>query len=141
MIDASNQHLFVYGTLLSGFGHPIWAHLASRARVHGPARARGRLYDLGSYPGFVHEPDGEGIVYGEVVTLIDAAEALAMLDSYEGCAAGDPTPHEYARQMIPIEGPADIATAWAYVFIRATTGLYPIPSGRYLAYRDQVRDG
>src|SRR4051794_6778720 len=45
--------LFVYGTLLPGQAPPAMRDLIARMSDLGPATVRGRLYDLGAYPGII----------------------------------------------------------------------------------------
>src|SRR5687768_15321910 len=70
--------LFTYGTLMRGYGlHHV---LGPRAERLGTATARGRLLDLGRYPGVV---EGRGWVRGEVYRLRDP-QVLAAVDRAEG---------------------------------------------------------
>ncbi len=48
-----NDHLFVYGTLLSGVGHSMHRVLARHAELVGEGFFNGRLYRVGHYPGAV----------------------------------------------------------------------------------------
>jgi len=70
--------IFVYGTLMKGYAlHPA---LARGARFVEKGKTRGRLLDLGPYPGLV---TGVGQVKGEVYR-IDDPELLPVLDREEG---------------------------------------------------------
>src|SRR5207247_2132885 len=70
--------LFTYGTLMRGYAlHPV---LARGATFVEQGRMRGRLLDLGRYPGLI---DGRGTVRGELYR-IDAPEVLPALDREEG---------------------------------------------------------
>jgi gamma-glutamylcyclotransferase (GGCT)/AIG2-like uncharacterized protein YtfP len=73
-----SARLFVYGTLMRG--HALHRVLASAATLVGEGRVRGRLLDLGDYPGLI---DGVGRVRGEIYRL-DDPELLAVLDRVEG---------------------------------------------------------
>ena len=61
------------------------ALLEREARLLGPARFAGRLYDLGAYPGVV-DGASRDVVHGELWELdpVRATEALEALDRYEG---------------------------------------------------------
>lgn len=68
--------------------------LAKRAQHLGKAKMRGRLYDLGRYPGMTSGEEGDW-VQGDVFELHEAADTLAELDRYEGC---DRTPCLFERR-------------------------------------------
>ncbi len=79
LTTATLEHLFVYGTLMTGF---VWRPLLGTAAVlEGRARVRGSLYDFGDYPGLVL--DGGGWVVGELYRLPDLAARLPALDRAE----------------------------------------------------------
>ena len=42
----TSDHLFVYGTLMRGFDHPMARLLSRNAEFLGEARCRGRLYRM-----------------------------------------------------------------------------------------------
>ena len=65
------QLLFVYGTLRLGGSNDIRRY-GSGSRLVGPARVRGRLYDLGDYPGLVL--GGPAWVMGELHWVSPAIE-------------------------------------------------------------------
>ncbi len=134
----ATQRLFVYGTLREAVGHAMHRVLARAAHRLGFATVRGALVDLGSYPGLVITGNDIGRVKGEVYALEPAgAEAtLALLDSYEGCAPSDPTPHEYRRLQLRVTfEDGSEGDAWTYVLNRPHSGLRRIPDGDYVAWR------
>ena len=122
--------LFVYGTLRRGFDAPMAHWLASVSQYRGVARARGRLYRIGDYPGFV--PGGAQWVTGDLLALTGAPAVLARLDEYEECAADFPEPHEYRRERLTVETPSGPADAWTYVYAHAVDGLVGIEGGDFL---------
>lgn len=83
IMDRDPDHLFVYGTLRRGLGHPMARWLLAHAAYVGPATVTGQLYDLGPYPGAVLARGGR--VVGEVYRLRHGSPVLAALDAYEGC--------------------------------------------------------
>jgi gamma-glutamylcyclotransferase (GGCT)/AIG2-like uncharacterized protein YtfP len=126
------SQLFVYGTLREGGRNSVHHMLAHGARRVGKARMRGRLFDLGEYPGFVPSDTGPAWVHGELYALADSAEMLARLDEYEGCGSRDPRPHEFQRlcREALMEGGAS-AEAWVYVYAGTVNGKPEIASGDY----------
>jgi gamma-glutamylcyclotransferase (GGCT)/AIG2-like uncharacterized protein YtfP len=107
--------LFVYGTLRPGSDVPLARRLAAEARHLGAARASGRLYDLGAYPGMTDGAPGERVT-GDVFELADPARVLRVLDDYEGCGASDPPPHTFARveRRVVLADGRELA-AWLYL--------------------------
>src|SRR6266478_4176578 len=89
----TSDHLFVYGTLMRGFDHPMSRLLSRSADFLGEARCRGRLYRLKHYrikyyPGLVLSDDPADIVFGELYRLRAPEELLRALDAYESCGEG-----------------------------------------------------
>ena len=52
-----SDRLFVYGTLMRGFDHPMAQLLSRSADFLGTATCRGRLYLIKHYPGLVLSDD------------------------------------------------------------------------------------
>ena len=73
MIEQSTTRLFVYGTLMPGFGN--YANIEHLVRSSQPASTEGVLIDLGAYPAMI---PGLGLVKGVLLELDD--EALAVTD-------------------------------------------------------------
>ena len=95
-------HLFLYGTLRPELVPPRANPLTATLTPVGRGTIRGRLYDLGSYPGAVLDAAADRIV-GQVCRLPDeAAEALAALDRYEDYDPARPESSLYVR--VPVTG-------------------------------------
>lgn len=126
--------LFVYGTLRPGFDGPMAVWLRSVAPVIGPATARGALYRVERYPGFV--PGDDSAVTGDLFALPDPVAVLARLDEYEECAAHFPVPHEYRRGLVTVMAANGPVEAWTYIYARDVAGLERIASGDFLGGSD-----
>src|ERR1700720_698837 len=124
--------LFVYGTLMRGFDHPMAQLLSRSADFLGPARCRGRLYLVKHYPGLVLSDDADDVVFGELFRLRQPAELLREFDMYEACGEGFAEPTEYIRQMLSVTLEAARAKAWTYVYNGPVAHLPRIASGRFL---------
>ncbi len=73
------EYLFVYGTLLSYFRHPLNQKILKEGSFLGNGFIFGKLFDSGHYP--VAIPDSESIIVGEVYKI---PEILFFdLDDYE----------------------------------------------------------
>lgn len=124
--------LFVYGTLRKDSRSSKHRMLAQGTRFVGHARTRGRLYDLGSYPGLVLPGAPDAWVRGEVYALERAPEILARLDEYEGCGPNRAKPHQYERvQGTVVMDTGEEGLAWVYVFKGSVAGKNEILSGDY----------
>ena len=97
-----SDHLFVYGTLMRGFDHPMAQLLSRSADLIGEAHCRGRLYLVKHYPGLVLSDDPDEVVFGELYRLRQAKELLREFDMYEACGEGFAEPTEYIRRQLPV---------------------------------------
>jgi gamma-glutamylcyclotransferase (GGCT)/AIG2-like uncharacterized protein YtfP len=93
---------------------------ASRSTLLGEGAVRGRLLDLGSYPGLI---GGDGRVRGEIYRL-DDPELLPVLDREEGYN------FERRRAIVTLAN-GRRARAWIYRYRGPQTRAVPIPDGDY----------
>jgi len=129
-----SDRLFVYGTLMRGFDHPMAKLLSRSADFVGEARCRGRLYLVKHYPGLVLSDDPEDSVFGEMYRLRARDELLREFDMYEACGEGFPPPTEYVRLMLKVTlNDGSASEAWSYIYNWPVTRLPRIASGRFLA--------
>jgi gamma-glutamylcyclotransferase (GGCT)/AIG2-like uncharacterized protein YtfP len=110
--------LFAYGTLMRGY--PLHAVLTGRATLLASGTVRGRLLDLGRYPGLV---EGVGRVSGEVYRL-DDPELLPVLDREEGYN------FDRRRTTVTLAG-GRRARAWLYRYRGPRARGTPISDGDY----------
>ena len=123
-------YLFAYGTLRRGGHAPLNRLLHAKAPRVGIARARGALYRIGWYPGFV--PDRHGRVTGDLLDIGLRSALLALLDRYEECTPDFPAPHEYRRQRIRVQAGGRMVDAWTYVYARPVNARRRIRTGDFL---------
>ncbi len=125
---AANAPLFVYGTL-----RPALAPVELRTRLEGvdvlgPARVRGRLYDLGSYPGAVPDPQAPHWIRGELLVLPGAA--WPWLDRYEGFDARRAGRSLFVRERcVAVDGERRSVACWIYRYNRDPGGLPLVAHG------------
>src|SRR5579859_4585943 len=133
----TSDRLFVYGTLMRGFDHPMAKLLSRSADFIGEAHCRGRLYRVKHYPGLVlsdgPQEDPHDLVFGEVYRLRQPKELLREFDMYEACGEGFAEPTEYIRQMLPVTmAGGAVSEAWTYIYNWPVGHLERIASGRFL---------
>src|SRR5882672_10564597 len=111
------EYLFLYGTLLvDGVPDEVVVVLKSLRRI-GPAHVRGRLYDLGEYPGAIVAPASKTLIRGEIFELPATPATLKSLDEYEEF---DPLNEEqslFVRRRVKAtlqDGPQ--VDCWMYVY-------------------------
>jgi gamma-glutamylcyclotransferase (GGCT)/AIG2-like uncharacterized protein YtfP len=135
-----SDHLFVFGTLLSGYDHPMARRLSREAELIGPACCNGLLYLVKHYPGMVLSTDPQDQVFGELYRMHDSKALLRVLDDYEGCGPGAAEPTEYVRRLITVSLAAGTplqatsVQAWTYIYNWPVTHLPRIASGRFLEH-------
>jgi gamma-glutamylcyclotransferase (GGCT)/AIG2-like uncharacterized protein YtfP len=131
-VPMTSDRLFVYGTLMRGFDHPMAKLLAANADFLGAATCRGKLYLVKHYPGLVLSDDPADIVHGELFRLRAPEALLAEFDMYEACGEGFQPPTEYVRQMLAVRlAEGSSSNAWTYVYNWPVTELSRIASGRF----------
>jgi gamma-glutamylcyclotransferase (GGCT)/AIG2-like uncharacterized protein YtfP len=111
------QYLFVYGTLLPGAAPPEIAPIVARLQAVGDGFIRGRLFDLGEYPGVVLDETGEEIP-GKIFRLPQEPEVLKRLDEYEEFNAVQPEGSLFVRKQWPVirrDGNRKLI-CWVYVY-------------------------
>ena len=130
-----SDRLFVYGTLMRDFDHPMARMLSRNADFVGTARCRGRLYLVKHYPGLVLSDDASDAVYGEVYRLHQPEALLREFDMYEACGEGFAEPTQYVRQRLPVsleEGTDQAIEVWTYIYNWPVAHLPRIASGRFM---------
>jgi gamma-glutamylcyclotransferase (GGCT)/AIG2-like uncharacterized protein YtfP len=132
------HRLFVYGTLMEraagDYGRAARIRLEHEAEPHRlAATTQGQLYQLGRYPGLVAGTGPDSVVHGELMLLSDPAVTLPWLDEYEAILPDQHPDNEYVRTLreVMING-GQIVDAWAYLFVKPTTGLPRIEAGRWM---------
>ncbi|HEY7846494.1 MAG TPA: gamma-glutamylcyclotransferase family protein [Bradyrhizobium sp.] len=129
----TSDRLFVYGTLMRGYVHPMAKLLSANADFLGEASCRGRLYMVKHYPGLVLSDEAYEIVHGELYRLREPQALLREFDMYEACGEGFPEPTQYLRQMFSVTlADGSQSEAWTYIYNWPVAKLTLIESGRFL---------
>jgi gamma-glutamylcyclotransferase (GGCT)/AIG2-like uncharacterized protein YtfP len=128
-----SDRLFVYGTLMRGYAHPMARLLSANADFLGEASCQGRLYQVKHYPGLVLSDEAGERVFGELYRLRAVEDLLREFDMYEACGEGFPEPTQYVRRMLPVTlADGTESDAWTYVYNWPVEALVRIESGRFL---------
>jgi gamma-glutamylcyclotransferase (GGCT)/AIG2-like uncharacterized protein YtfP len=120
--------LFVYGTLRAFVDIPMARWLQRTARYVGAATTRGRLYDLGPYPGMRIAPGRGETVVGDVYRVTDS-RVFRVLDRYE--AGGVRRNAGFVRCRCLVKLARGTRRAWAYRYCASVVSAARIPSGDY----------
>ncbi|WP_025742597.1 gamma-glutamylcyclotransferase family protein [Aquimarina pacifica] len=134
MNTLSENHLFVYGTLMSNFNNVHSQLLRARCDYIGKGSFHGYLFDLGYYPGVIFDPKSKYAVHGEIYHLGSNQEmVLEKLDTYEGITDSEVN-NEYKRIVIPVLSSKTILPCWVYVLTQKPINSVTITSGSYGQY-------
>ena len=133
------HHLFVYGSLLSGFHHPAYAYVSRYFSLVSKATTYGNIYDIGEYPGAVPAAS-PAIINGELYKVNHTDEfsfAIKQLDDYEGFLVEPGEVPLFRREPVNVMHDGAITSAWIYWYNRSTEGKTLIPYGDVLSYWKQ----
>ncbi len=122
--------LFVYGTLLDA-DNEYALYLKKNSRLYSHGKIKGRLYDIGEYPGAVLSDEDDEYIYGHILELNDPEKVLPVIDDYEGFGDDQPQPNEFIRVLTKVETGAGLLNCWLYLYNLPVAGLTQIKSGRY----------
>lgn len=131
------DYIFLYGTLLPEYAPAEIADTVRQLSRVTRAFVRGRLYDLGEYPGAILDPASETLIKGEIFELPDDKEALARLDSYEGFDPDEPASSLFARDKTSVtlrEGGE--LQCWIYIYNRDPGSASLVETGNYAKWKE-----
>ena len=129
--------LFVYGSLRSGFKHPAYEYISRYFTLVGPAKVKGKLYDLGSYPAAIPTTEDGFFIVGELYQLKNEKEfdwAFEQLDDYEGVHPENNEKSLYTRQKETVFIGGENAVAWMYWYNASIDDQPLIASGDVLEF-------
>ena len=131
----ADEYLFVYGTLRSDCGASFNKVMRSEFKLIGKAVTRGKLYDIGNYPGIVIEDCGFPMVTGEVYQIVGSGSGMEKLDEYEESSTEQDPASEYYRTLRKVElEDGRTLEAWVYIYNQPIMDFNRIKSGNYAQY-------
>ena len=136
MSGESVYHLFVYGSLRSGFHNQVYEYISRFFEFTGNSKVKGKLYDMGSYPGAVPTNDHSYII-GELYKIKDESEfswAIGQLDDYEGVNVETDEIQLYRRELTDVLINNETIVAWIYWYNGDVSGRPVIESGDLMEY-------
>jgi gamma-glutamylcyclotransferase (GGCT)/AIG2-like uncharacterized protein YtfP len=127
------DRIFVYGTLMRRFDHPMSKLLSRSAEFLGEGRCPGRLYLIAHYPGMLHAAAAGDVVHGELYRMRDPGALLSELDEYESCGPNFDPPTLYLRERLPVTlSSGAVHDSWTYIYNRPVAESKRIASGRFI---------
>jgi len=141
MTNPGVYHLFVYGSLRSGFKSPAYEYISRFFDLVAEAKVKGKLYDMGVYPAGV-PADEDSFIIGELYTIKNQAEfswAIGQLDDYEGVNVEANEEQLYKRALTEVIVNNSITTAWIYWYHGNVSGSPIIASGDLMQYMQEKK--
>jgi gamma-glutamylcyclotransferase (GGCT)/AIG2-like uncharacterized protein YtfP len=129
--EVRSGDLFVfYGLLKQGAaGAPSSLDLAGAGTFGAPCRVRGRMFDLGGFPGVVV---GDVLCHG-LRWRVRNAGIVPEMDAFED-VTDDPATSHYRRGQVPLLDDAGVVTgetAWIYWYNQSVDGYPTIADGNW----------
>ena len=131
--------VFVYGTLRAGFALHHYLQEPG-ARFLGAGTIRGRLYDLGPFPGARPATKRTDRIIGELYELPDSANKLEELDEVEEFYPAERSKSLFIRRSVAVQlaGGAK-RSAWAYFLNKKPSAAQHLSHGDYLQHKMDSR--
>jgi gamma-glutamylcyclotransferase (GGCT)/AIG2-like uncharacterized protein YtfP len=123
--------LFVYGSLIDE-GNEFAIYLKGNSTFYSPGKVKGKLYDIGEYPGAVLSAEDDAYIYGNILRIDTPEKVFKVIDDYEGYGGEQSWPNEFTRVLTYIETEIGIINCWIYVYNLPVNGLGYIKGGRYI---------
>ena len=136
MANPGIYHLFVYGSLRSGFRSPAYEYISRFFNFIGEAKVHGKLFDMGSYPGAIPAGD-DAFIIGELYIIKDDSDfswAIGQLDDYEGVNVESDEMQLYRRELTDVFINDEVTPAWIYWYSGNVSGRPEIVSGDLIEY-------
>lgn len=141
MTNPGVYHLFVYGSLRSGFHSPVYEYISRFFKFIGEAKVSGKLFDMGSYPAGVRSNENTFII-GELYQAKNEHEfcwAIGQLDDYEGVTVEADEIQLYRREITDVHINVQLTPAWIYWYNGDVNGRPLIASGDLMEYMQQKK--
>jgi gamma-glutamylcyclotransferase (GGCT)/AIG2-like uncharacterized protein YtfP len=135
------EYLFFYGSLRKAFNHETFNKIEKKINFVGKGFVKGKIFDIGEYPGFIETSDNSSLIKGEIYSFYsDDINILKFLDNYEGYYENNIQESEYIRKKknIRMNNDNKMIRAWIYVYRMPKDQVFKeIKSGDYLKFIKQ----
>jgi gamma-glutamylcyclotransferase (GGCT)/AIG2-like uncharacterized protein YtfP len=138
-MNSNTHHLFIYGSLRSGFHSPAYQYLSQYFNLIGEGIVKGKLFDKGEYPVAIPTSE-EKFITGELYAINSPAEfsyAIGQIDDYEGVHIEAGENPLYKREAVTVLQNNQQHTAWIYWFNGNVDGLMEIAASDVLQYMQE----
>lgn len=133
MCKLTSEYLFAYGTLQQGLAPPEVADVVRDLVSLGKGSVPGTLYNLGSFPGAVLEPNSPRRISGTVYLLPAGTDILHSLDEYEEYDPESPKASQFIRRRCSVRLSDDRKLeCWVYEYNGPRDHAPIVESGAYL---------
>ena len=130
-MKTDTNYLFVYGTLMQGFGNNFAMKLQKSAVFEGNGSFSGLLYLVEWYPAAVYLQESESQIYGEIYRLENHEILIRELDEYEDVFE-DESASLYVRKIVPVNKEnKTVVDCWVYLYNQSIEDLKRIESGNF----------
>ena len=116
--------------------NPYAAYLKEHSHFYDEGTFRGRLYNIGNYPGAVLHDHSDSHVHGSIFSIDEPETVLKELDDYEGFGNDFAQPNEFIRELVEVETENKALKCWVYLYNLPVNFLRHIISGDYLKAGD-----
>lgn len=128
----NTNFIFVYGLLKSIYDNEPARFVRKHCQLVDKGYFSGKLFDIGTYPGAIYDPESGLAVHGEVYWVTgNQLELETFLDHFEGVGLEFEKPNEYKREIIPVTTGNKILNASCYLYNWNLDRAKLIASGRY----------
>lgn len=125
-----NNLIFIYGTLLDE-DNEYAVYLRNHSKLYSHGKIKGKLYDIGEYPGAILADEGNEYIYGSILEISDLENVQPLIDDYEGFGVDQPQPNEFIRVLTQVEAEVGLLNCWVYLYNLPVTESSQLKSGRY----------
>jgi gamma-glutamylcyclotransferase (GGCT)/AIG2-like uncharacterized protein YtfP len=137
------NNIFVYGTLKQELLGEVMPHIKPYIEFGDKGYVKGRLFDLGEFPGAKPTRLNNKKVQGQLLSIKPGFESKVLneLDEYEEYNPSDADSSLFKRKKVKVFTKGTLKDAWIYWYNKPVSkkdeindGVYKTPSGKLTSY-------